>query len=75
MEGSTIAEIRTSWDAPPTQPGQTAGGTVFDSTGTIARIIILASDGIVTIEPPLTGSALPAVRVTLPIHDEEEGSQ
>ena len=71
MRGSTIADIRAAWDAPPPQAAQAAGGPVFDPAGTVAKIVIEGLDGIWTLEPPLTGPAPPGVRIGAGKTEEE----
>lgn len=58
MDGCTLAQVRAGWQTPLHPRGS---GTVMDSAGTIARIVIRASDGTWTITPPLEGPALPGV--------------
>ncbi|MBN2486375.1 MAG: DUF4157 domain-containing protein [Bacteroidales bacterium] len=64
MEGCTTSAIRAAWEAPPLRPGQTAPRPVFDSGGTVAKIVVQGTDSTWVIEPPLTGRALPGIPVT-----------
>lgn len=60
MHGCTKAEVMAAWNGTPSHSRGT--GAVFDDKGTIARIKIWASDGVIVMEPPL-----PAPRVMGPV--------
>ena len=62
IRDSTVAQIRPLWESPPLDLPEVPGA-VLDDAGTIARIVIYGSDGVIMVEPPLAGPTLPGVRV------------
>jgi hypothetical protein len=60
MPGSTIAEVRAAWDAPPPLPSDPLPGAAFDGD-VVTSIDIQCKDGTWTLTPPLEGPPLTGV--------------